>query len=86
MPKRWHGAGYEFREGNTVPAARNLEFMQSCEAGPHAGVKLGVGRADSAAYQASIFNRCEQSGNVERLLPCPKATETSKAMARLPIR
>jgi hypothetical protein len=24
-------AGYEFREGNAAPAARNLEFMQACE-------------------------------------------------------
>jgi len=23
--------GHEFRQGDTVPAARNLEFMQACE-------------------------------------------------------
>jgi hypothetical protein len=57
-------AGYEFRNGNTAPAARNLEIMKSCEARLPAGVKPGAVRADSAAYQASIFNCCEQTGKV----------------------
>jgi hypothetical protein len=61
--------GHEFREGNTAPAARNLEFMQACErnmpkgAAP-LGKKIAAVRADSAAYQAAIFNYCEETSKV----------------------
>ena len=56
--------GYEFREGNTAPAARNLEFMQACERNMPRGKKITAVRADSAAYQATIFNYCEETGKV----------------------
>ena len=61
--------GHEFREGNTAPAARNLEFLQACErnmpkgAAP-LGKKIVAVRADSAAYQAAIFNCCEETSKV----------------------
>jgi hypothetical protein len=55
-------AGYEFREGNAAPAARNLEFMQACERNMPKGKKIAAVRADSAAYQATIFNWCEETG------------------------
>jgi len=54
--------GYEFREGNAAPASRNLEFMQACEAHMPKGKKITAVRADSAAYQASLFNWCEATG------------------------
>ena len=57
-------AGYEFREGNAAPAARNLEFMQACERNMPKGKKIAAVRADSAAYQATIFNWCEETGKV----------------------
>ena len=56
--------GHEFREGNTAPAARNLEFMQACERNVPKGKKITAVRADSAAYQATIFNWCEETGKV----------------------
>src|ERR1035437_2505860 len=53
-------AGREFREGNTAPAARNLEFMQACERKMPKEKRIAAVRADSAAYQAGIFNLCEE--------------------------
>jgi hypothetical protein len=57
-------AGYEFREGNAAPAARNFEFLQACERNMPKGKKITAVRADSAAYQAAIFNYCEETGKV----------------------
>jgi hypothetical protein len=57
-------AGYEFREGNAAPAAGNLEFLQACERNMPNGKKITAVRADSAAYQAEIFNWCEATGKV----------------------
>src|ERR1035437_3753335 len=57
-------AGREFREGNTAPAARNLEFMQACERKMPKEKRIAAVRADSAAYQAGIFNWCEETGKV----------------------
>lgn len=53
--------GEEFREGNESPGAGNLAFIQYCEAQLPAGKKLAAVRADSAAYQAEIFNWCEEN-------------------------
>jgi hypothetical protein len=56
-------AGHEFREGNAAPAAGNLEFLRACERNMPKGKNTAV-RADSAAYQAEIFNYCEETGKV----------------------
>jgi hypothetical protein len=56
--------GYEFREGNAAPASNNLEFMQACEANMPEGKRIKAVRADSAAYQAAIFNWCEETSKV----------------------
>ena len=56
--------GFEFREGNAAPAAGNLEFLQACEGAMPKGKKISALRADSAAYQAAIFNYCEETGKV----------------------
>jgi hypothetical protein len=56
--------GHEFREGNAAPAAGNLEFLQGCERNMPKGKWIVAVRADSAAYQAAIFNWCEATGKV----------------------
>jgi hypothetical protein len=50
--------GDEFRAGNDSPGARNLEFIKYCAAQLPAGKRVARVRADSAAYQAEIFNWC----------------------------
>ena len=56
--------GHEFREGNAAPAAGNLEFLHGCERNMPKGKRIVAVRADSAAYQAAIFNWCEATGKV----------------------
>jgi hypothetical protein len=52
-------AGYEFREGNVPPAARNYEFTKGiCEKAERWGRRIGNMRSDSAAYQAGVMNYC----------------------------
>ena len=58
--------GHEFREGNAALAARNLEFLQACEDAMPEGRRIEAIRADSASYQAAIFNWCEETGKVSR--------------------
>jgi hypothetical protein len=53
--------GDEFREGNTAPAATNLEFVQACEAQLPRGHRVAALRADSATYQAAVLNYCEST-------------------------
>jgi len=50
----------DFREGNEAPANRNLEFIKQCELQLPFGKKFDRFRADSASYQADIFNYCEE--------------------------
>src|SRR5277367_7132448 len=52
---------HEFREGNAAPAAGNLEFVQACERKMPRGKRIKAVRADSAAYQADVFNYCEET-------------------------
>jgi len=54
--------GEEFRAGNVSPNARNVEFIQHCAAQLPAGTRIAHLRADNAAYQAEIFNACEEKG------------------------
>ena len=65
MPMIGHiNGGYvidiDFREGNEAPASRNLEFIKQCELQLPIGKKFNRFRADSASYQADIFNYCEK--------------------------
>src|SRR6516225_7771447 len=55
---------HEFREGNAAPAARNLEFVQACERKMPKGRRIKAVRADSAAYQADVFNYCEETHKI----------------------
>jgi hypothetical protein len=52
--------GDEFREGNESPSARNLSFITHCVSQLPKGKTITALRSDSAAYQAEIFNYCEQ--------------------------
>ena len=54
--------GDEFRAGNDSPSARNLEFIAYCAAQLPRGKRVMRLRADSAAYQAKIFNWCAENG------------------------
>jgi len=50
----------DFREGNEAPASKNLEFIKQCELQLPLGKKFDRFRADSASYQANIFNYCDE--------------------------
>ncbi|MDF1874967.1 IS1380 family transposase [Sulfurimonas sp. SAG-AH-194-I05] len=65
MPMVGHiNGGYvidvDFREGNEAPASKNLEFIKECVLQLPIGKKFDRFRADSASYQADIFNYCEE--------------------------
>ena len=65
MPMVGHiNGGYvidaDFREGNEAPASKNLEFIKSCALQLPIGKKFDRFRADSASYQAEIFNYCNK--------------------------
>jgi hypothetical protein len=51
----------EFRQGNIAPADHNLDFLKSCEAQLPERKKFDYLRADSASYQAELFNYCEKN-------------------------
>jgi hypothetical protein len=52
----------EFRAGNVPPAQANLAFLAACEERLPRGHRIAAIRADSASYQAGIFNYCEATG------------------------
>lgn len=65
MPMVGHiNGGYvihaEFREGNVSPASKNLEFIKRCAIQLPMDEKFDRLRADSASYQAKIFNHCDK--------------------------
>ncbi len=53
--------GDEFREGNAAPASGNLEFVKYCCRQMPKTKRISCLRADSATYQAEIFNWCEEN-------------------------
>lgn len=52
----------EFRSGNIAPADNNLSFVKRCEEQLPKESKLQYLRADSASYQAKLFDYCEEKG------------------------
>jgi len=52
----------EFRSGNIAPADNNLTFVKRCEAQLSKEDRLTYLRADSASYQAKLFDYCEENG------------------------
>ena len=55
--------GDDFRHGNEAPASRNLEFIKYCRKQLPKGKEFTALRADSASYQAEIFNYCNARKN-----------------------
>jgi len=52
----------EFREGNVCPQSGQKEFYLECKKRMAAGKVIGYYRADSASYQAELFNQLEADG------------------------
>ena len=52
----------DFREGSETPSSKNLEFIKQCQKQLPKDKKLSRLRADSASYQAAIFNYCQEMG------------------------
>jgi len=52
----------EFREGNVAPASGQKAFYLECKRRMPVGKRVGYYRADSASYQAELFNELEQDG------------------------
>jgi len=51
----------EFRSGNIAPADHNLSFIKRCEAQLPKEKKIAFVRADSASYQAKLFDYCQDN-------------------------
>jgi hypothetical protein len=75
--------GDEFRAGNIAPAADNLGFIRYCEQQLPAGKHFSALRADSAAYQAEIFNHCEDNKQVYAI-GAKQDASVQKAIAAIP--
>ena len=52
----------EFREGNVAPASGQKAFYLECKKRMPDGKRVGYYRADSASYQAELFNQLEGDG------------------------
>jgi Transposase DDE domain group 1 len=52
----------EFREGNVAPAFGQKEFYLQCKQRMPTGKVIRYYRADSASYQAGLFNQLEEDG------------------------
>ena len=52
----------EFREGNVPPAYGQKEFYLECKRRMPVGKRIRNYRADSASYQADLFNQLEEDG------------------------
>jgi hypothetical protein len=52
----------EFREGNVSPGARHVPFLENCLKHLPSGLMVNQLRADSASYQADVFNWCMERG------------------------
>ena len=52
----------EFREGNASPGAGHVPFLEDCLRRLPPGIRVGRFRADSASYQASVLNFCQERG------------------------
>jgi len=52
----------EFREGNVAPAYGQKEFYLECKRRMPVGKRIRNYRADSASYQAELFNQLEEDG------------------------
>lgn len=51
----------EFRSGNIAPADNNLAFLKRCQEQLPKGKSFSFFRADSASYQAKLFDYCQEN-------------------------
>lgn len=54
--------GDDFRDGNESPGSEHVQFYEDCVARMPEGKHIARFRADSASYQADLFNRLEKDG------------------------
>ena len=73
----------EFREGNAAPGSNNLEFVRSCVQRMPRGHRIARLRADSASYQAALFNWCEAEG-IEFAIGARHDEAAERAIAKIP--
>ena len=52
----------DFRQGNVPPNKDNLAFIRQCQQSLPVGVRVGALRIDSAGYQSSIIQYCDEQG------------------------
>ena len=52
----------EFRDGNVSPGAGHVPFLETCLRRLPEGIRVTRFRADSASYQADVFNLCSEKG------------------------
>ena len=73
----------EFREGNVAPAFGQKEFYLQCKQRMPWGKKIGYYRADSASYQADLFNQLEEDG-VKYAITVDQDKAVKSAIALIP--
>ena len=73
----------EFREGNVAPAYGQKEFYLECKRRMPDGKRIGYYRADSASYQAELFNQLEEDG-VRYAMTADQDKAVKSAMALIP--
>ena len=73
----------EFREGNVAPAFGQKEFYLQCKQRMPWGKKIGYYRADSASYQADLFNQLEGDG-VKYAITADQDKAVKSAIALIP--
>ena len=73
----------EFREGNVAPAFGQKEFYLQCKQRMPWGKKIGYYRADSASYQADLFNQLEEDG-VKYAITADQDKAVKSAIALIP--
>ena len=75
--------GDEFREGNESPNSKNLTFIRHCAVQMPKGKRIAHFRADSATYQADVFNWCEEN-DVTFAIGADLDEAVQKAIAQIP--
>ena len=70
----------EFREGNVAPASGQKAFYLECKRRMPKGKGIGHYRADSASYQAELFNQLEEDG-VKYAITADQDQAVKKAIA-----
>jgi hypothetical protein len=72
----------EFREGNIAPAFGQREIYLQCKQRMPRGKRIGYYRADSASYQAGLFNQLEEDG-VKYGVTVDQDTAVKKVIGRI---